>query len=49
MSMREGKDNKNPDNRYLPYCQIDGLGIVIAAVPGPFFVSRGSVLAGLGG
>lgn len=21
MSMPEGKDNKNPDNRYLPYCQ----------------------------
>ena len=21
MSIPEGKDNKNPDNRYLPYCQ----------------------------
>ena len=21
MSMPEGKDNKNPDNRYLPCCQ----------------------------
>lgn len=21
MSMPEGKDNKNPDNRYLPYCR----------------------------
>lgn len=20
MSMPEGKDNKNPDNRYFPYC-----------------------------
>ncbi len=36
--MPEGKDNKNPDNRYLPYCPkkqpFQGLGIVIAAVSG---------------
>lgn len=47
--MPEGKDNKNTENRYLPYCPkkqpFQCLGIVIAAVPGPFFfVSSGSVL-----
>ena len=35
--MPEGEDNKNTENRYLPYCPkkqpFQGLGIVIAAAP----------------